>query len=63
MILAEDEMSLYLQATTTAVWSPIGQTPEVVVHPGREKVSFYGSLNLQKGADLDHLGQSHMAWW
>ena len=49
MILTEDEASLYLQATTTAVWAPRRQTPTVPVHPGREKVCFYGALNLKSG--------------
>jgi transposase len=52
IILAEDEASLYLQATTTAVWAPRGQTPLVRVHPNRDKVSFYGSLNLQTGQEV-----------
>ena len=46
MFLAEDEASLYLQATTTAVWAPRGQTPVIRVHPGRGKVNFYGTLIL-----------------
>jgi hypothetical protein len=41
VILAEDEASLYLQATTMAVWAPRGQTPLVRVHPNRDKVSFW----------------------
>jgi hypothetical protein len=49
VILAEDEASLYLQATTTAVWAPRGQTPLVRVHSNRNKVSFYGSFNLKLG--------------
>jgi len=52
VILAEDEASLYLQATTTAVWAPRGQTPVVRSHPGREKVNFYGTLNLHTGQEL-----------
>lgn len=52
LILAEDEASLYLQATTTAVWAPRGQTPVVRVHPNREKVNFYGTLNLQTGQEV-----------
>lgn len=52
MILAEDEASLYLQATTMAVWAPRGQTPVVRSHPGREKVNFYGTLNLHTGQEL-----------
>lgn len=52
MILAEDEASLYLQATTTAVWAPRGQTPIVRADPGRQKVSFYGTLNLHTGQEV-----------
>lgn len=51
LILTEDEASLYLQATMTAVWAPRRQTPTVPVHPGREKVCFYGSLNLKTGQE------------
>lgn len=32
-----------------AVWAPRGQTPIVRAHPGREKINFYGSLNLETG--------------
>jgi len=52
VILAEDEASLYLQATTTAVWAARGQTPCVPVHPNRDKVSFYGTLNLHNGQEV-----------
>jgi putative transposase len=51
-ILAEDEASLYLQATLTAVWAPQGQTPVVRVDPSRTKTNFYGSVNLRTGAEL-----------
>jgi hypothetical protein len=47
---------MYLQATTSAVWAPRGQTPVVRVHPGREKVNFYGtpmeSGNLHTGQEM-----------
>ena len=49
MFLTEDEASLYLQATTTAVWAPRGQTPVVRADPGRDKVNFFGTLNLHSG--------------
>jgi transposase len=52
VFLAEDEAGLYLQATLTAVWAPRGQTPVVRVHPGREKVNFYGTLNLLTGEEI-----------
>jgi transposase len=52
IVLAEDEASVYLQATTQAVWAPKGQTPCVRVHPGRELTHFYGTLNLLTGAEV-----------
>ena len=51
-ILALDEMSLYFQATLTRVWSRVGQTPVVKVHPGRECTHFYGALNLRDGREI-----------
>ena len=50
--LSEDEASLYLQATTSAVWAPIGQTPIVRAHPQRDKTNFYGTLNLSTGQEV-----------
>ena len=50
--MAEDEASMYLQATTTVVWAPIGETPTVSVSTQRKKVSFYGSLNLASGQEI-----------
>lgn len=43
---------MYLQATVMAVWNPVGETPIVRVDPGRSKVAFYGSLDLQTGEEL-----------
>jgi transposase len=45
-------MAMYLQATTTPVWSIRGQTPVVRVDAGRDKLHFYGTLNLQTGQDI-----------
>ena len=52
VILALDEMSLYFQATLTRVWSPIGHTPIVDIHPQRDHVHFYGALNLRNGREI-----------
>ena len=52
MILAEDEASVYLQATLMRVWAPRGQPPVVAADPGRAKTSFYGTLNLHTGAEI-----------
>lgn len=50
--MAQDEASLYLQATLQLVWHPRGQTPVVKVDPGREMVHFYGALNLHTGQEI-----------
>ena len=34
------------------VWSPRGQTPIVRVDPGRDKVGFYGTLDLQTNCEI-----------
>ena len=52
VIVAEDEASLYLQATTQRVWAPKGQTPVIQVHPGRECTHFFGTLDLRTGAEI-----------
>jgi transposase len=52
VILALDQMSAYLQATLTRVWSPIGQTPYVWVTPQRECLHFYGALNVLSGQEV-----------
>lgn len=49
VILAEDEASLYLQATLERVWALRGQTPQVWSDPQRTKVCFYGTYNLLTG--------------
>ena len=52
VILAQDEASLYLQATLQVVWHARGQTPVVKVDPGRDMVHFYGALNLHNGQEI-----------
>jgi transposase len=52
VILAEDEASLYLQATLMRVWAPQGQPPVVAADAGRAKTSFYGTLNLRTGEQI-----------
>jgi transposase len=51
-ILAEDEMTLYLQATARRVFAPKGQTPVIRADPGRDKTSFYGTLDLKTGREI-----------
>jgi hypothetical protein len=52
VILALDQMSAYLQASLTRVWSPVGQKPTVRVTPQRDCVLFYGALNVITGQEL-----------
>jgi len=52
VILALDEMSLYFQAPLTRVWSPLGQTPVLAVHPQRDQQHLYGALNLCDGREV-----------
>jgi transposase len=52
VILALDQMSAYLQATLTRVWSPVGQTPMVWVTPQRDHVHFYGALDVSSGQEV-----------
>jgi len=51
-IFGLDEMSLYLQATTTRLWAPRGQTPVVRVSGQRDHVHLYGALNLRTGHEF-----------
>ena len=52
IILTMDEMSLYLQATTTRVWYPKGQRPLVRVSPQRNCQHWYGALALHSGQEV-----------
>ena len=52
VILAEDEASLYLQASLMRVWAPVGQTPVIPVCANRDNTHFYGALNLVTGQEL-----------
>ena len=49
VILAEDEASLYLQATQQREWAPVGQTPTVRVDTRRANSHLYGALDLKTG--------------
>lgn len=51
VILAEDEASLFFQATLTAIWQPRGKAVIVKAYAGQAKVSFYGALNLSTGKE------------
>jgi len=50
--LAEDEASLYLQTTLQAIWAPRGQTPLICSDTQRDKLYFYGTLNLHTGQEI-----------
>ena len=52
VFLAEDEAGLYLQATNSYVFAPVGQTPTVRVDAGRTQTHFYGTFNLLTGKEI-----------
>jgi transposase len=52
VFFAQDEAGLYLQATTSFVWSVSGETPIVRADPGRKQTHFYGALNLLTGQEI-----------
>lgn len=43
---------MYLQATTSCLWSVVGETPIVRADPGRKQTHFYGGLNLLSGKEI-----------
>jgi transposase len=51
-VIAVDEMSLYFQATTTRLWSRLGETPCIRVSPQRDHTHFYGALNVCTGYEF-----------
>lgn len=52
VIVALDQMSAYLQASITRVWSWVGQTPIVWVTPQRDHIHFYGALDVLSGQEI-----------
>jgi len=51
VVLAWDEAHLWAQTAPVTVWSPIGQTPTLQVAPQRDRVVFYGALDLRTGQE------------
>ena len=52
IILAMDQMSVYLQATLTRVWAPRGETPVIRITPQRDMLHFYGALDVIGGREV-----------
>lgn len=52
VILALDQMSVYLRCSLCRVWSPVGQTPIVRSAPQRVCLKFYGALNVETGDEM-----------
>ena len=52
VVLALDQMSVYLRCSLCRVWSPIGQTPVIRSAPQRDSLKFYGALNVETGAQI-----------
>jgi transposase len=51
VLLAQDEASLYLQASLMRVFAPVGQTPVIRTDTQRHSTHFYGALNLLTGRE------------
>ena len=45
-------MSVYLQKSSTYVWSPIGQRPIIAVAPQRDSLKIYGALDVERGYQM-----------
>ena len=58
VLVAEDEASLSLQATTLRGWAPRGHTPVVRADAGRAQTCCYGSLNRRTGTECVTQGQT-----
>jgi transposase len=52
VIVALDQMSVYLQASLRRVWSPVGQTPLVRTTPQRDSLKWYGALEVESGYEV-----------
>jgi transposase len=52
LIISMDQMSLYLQATLSRVWSPVGQRPIVSITPQRDLLHWFGALCLDTGQEI-----------
>lgn len=52
LIVALDEMSLYLQATSQRVWFRRGQRPVLPLSPQRSCLHWYGALALLSGQEV-----------
>ena len=47
-----DQMSVYLQKSSTYIWSPVGQTPVISVAPQRDSLKIYGALDVEHGYEM-----------
>lgn len=52
VMVAVDQMSVYLQARMSHVWYPVGQTPVVRIAPQRDVLLFYGALDVVSGHQI-----------
>lgn len=46
---AEDEVHFQRHTSLTRMWSPVGQQPRVASDSTRQKVAFFGAVNLKQG--------------
>ncbi len=51
---AKDECHFNLHGSSSRVWAPIGEQPEQLFKPTREKVGYFGAASLETG-QLEYL--------
>ncbi len=51
IVLAEDEMILYFQATLGKMWMRKGRPIRIAIAAGRDRIGFYGALNIKTGKE------------
>jgi len=51
IILAEDEMILHFQATLGKIWMRKGKPIKTAIAAGRDRIGFYGALNIKTGQE------------
>jgi len=63
VILAEDEASLYLQATQNREWAPQGQTPKVALRGRAARFRGWAIVRVAAGRDNTHIyGRAARKW-
>jgi transposase len=52
---AEDEVHFQRHTSITRMWAPVGQQPRIASDSTRQKVAFFGAVNLKQGCLLTQM--------